>query len=58
MLRLKKALFAAMLVGIAYGSCLPNCCNMNLPNLGKCFSAQPCELLLLLLGGLVPGTSA
>jgi len=55
---LKKVLFAAMVVGVTYGCCMPNCCNMNLPNLGKCFSAQPCELLLLLLGGLVPGTSA
>jgi hypothetical protein len=54
---LKKAMFVAMLVGVTYG-CLPNCCDLDLPNLGKCFSAQPCELLLLLLGGLIPGTSA
>ena len=46
---LKKALFAAMLVGFTYGSCFPNCCDLKLP-LG-CFKAQPCELLLLLLGG-------
>jgi hypothetical protein len=56
---LKKVLFVAMLVGVTYG-CFPNCCDLELPNLcslGKCFSAQPCELLLLLLGGLIPGTS-
>ncbi len=54
---LKKALFVALLVGVTYG-CFPNCCDMSFPNLGKCFKAQPCELILLLLGGLVPGTSA
>jgi hypothetical protein len=54
---LKKALFVAMLVGFTYGSCFPNCCNLQFPFL-KCFKAQPCELLLMLLGGLVPGTSA
>jgi hypothetical protein len=48
---LKKAMFAALLVGISYG-CLPNCCDLKLPNLGKCFKAQPCEILFALLGGL------
>lgn len=49
---MKKALFAAILVGMSFGSCFPNCCDLKLPNLGKCFSAQPCELLFLLLGGV------
>ena len=57
MRRLKKALLVAMFVGVTYG-CFPNCCDLDLPNLGKCFKAQPCELILLLLGGLVPSTSA
>jgi hypothetical protein len=48
---LKKAMYAALLVGISYG-CLPNCCDLKLPNLGKCFKAQPCEILFALLGGI------
>lgn len=48
---LKKALFAAVLVGVSFGGCFPNCCDLKLPNLGKCFSAQPCTLLFTLLGG-------
>lgn len=49
---LKKAMYAAaLLVGATYG-CFPNCCDLKLPNLGKCFSAQPCELLFALLGGI------
>ncbi len=47
---MKKALFAALMVGVSYG-CFPSCCNLKLPNLGKCFSAQPCTLLFSLLGG-------
>jgi hypothetical protein len=47
---MKKALFAALLVGASFG-CFPNCCDLKLPNLGKCFSVQPCQLLFLLLGG-------
>lgn len=54
---LKKMLLVA-LVGVTFSCCMPNCCDLKLPNLGKCFKAQPCELLLLLLGGLVPSTSA
>jgi fucose permease len=49
---LKKAMYAALLVGATFGSCFPNCCDLKLPNLGKCFSAQPCELLFALLGGI------
>jgi hypothetical protein len=48
---LKKAMFAALLVGVSYG-CFPNCCSLKLPNLGKCFKAQPCEILFALLGGI------
>jgi hypothetical protein len=56
---LKKAAYAALLVGMTFG-CLPNCCSLKLPNLcdlklpnlGKCFKAQPCEILFALLGGI------
>jgi hypothetical protein len=47
---LKKAVLAALFVGVSF-SCMPNCCSLKLPDLGKCFSAQPCTLLFALLGG-------
>ncbi len=49
---LKKGLFGVMLVGMAFGSCFPNCCDLQLPNITKCFTAEPCTLLFTLLGGL------
>jgi hypothetical protein len=49
---LKRAVFAALLVGMTFGCCIPNCCDLKLPNLGKCFKAQPCEILFALLGGI------
>ena len=52
---LKKAMYAALLVGATFGSCFTSCCDLKLPdipNLGGCFSAKPCELLILLLGGI------
>jgi hypothetical protein len=56
---LKRVQFAVVLVGMMLGCCIPlNCCKWELPNicnLGKCFSADPCELLFLLLGGLANG---
>jgi len=55
---LKKAMFAAVLVGVSFGGCFPNCCDLKLPNLGKCFSVQPCTLLFTLLGGVTGGGSA
>jgi hypothetical protein len=51
---------AAVLIGMTFGCCIPNCCNVKLPNicnLGKCFTADPCELLFLLLGGLANGVT-
>ena len=43
---------ALILTGVLVGCAIPSCCNLRLPNLGKCLSAQPCELLFALLGGL------